>query len=301
MNILVTGASGFLGTAFLSQIKKERLLTDDNIILLTSKEINGYKCIMHKNYTFTKEDFISKGIDRIDLLLHMGAAVPRKSEEFASIFAYKFSENVVNTAWLINHIPSIPKKIVYISTVSIYKSDSIIRESTPILPSDMYGASKFLCEAYLKHLADEKGVILQILRLGQIYGEGEERYSKIVSSFVKQLVEGKTITVFGTGEEKRSMLYIEDCVRYIIAAMQFNDSQAPVNIAASEAISILDIIKLISRCCGKKEKILLEPDKPNRSIIYDTMRKSDLFHIDETDYETGISNYCKYYIKKYGG
>ena len=42
MNILVTGASGFLGTAFIEYIRKENLFSADNVILLTSKKIEGY-------------------------------------------------------------------------------------------------------------------------------------------------------------------------------------------------------------------------------------------------------------------
>lgn len=300
MNILITGASGFLGTAFLNYIKKNNIYLEDRIILLTSKQIEGYECVLHKNYTFTKEDFISQGIVKIDLLFHLGAAVPRKSDEFGTEFVYKFSRNIICTAWLMNNLPSNPSKIVYISTVSVYEKEDVISESTHIQTGDMYGASKLMCEAYLLHIAQEKHIIIQILRLGQIYGEGEEVYSKILSFFVKQVFEENIITIYGTGDEKRSMLYVEDCIKYILAASKMNCYKGPINIASGDPISVLDIISLVKKGCNKEPKIVKDVSKKSQSIVYNTEKKNRLFNIKETNYETGILNYCKYYVERYG-
>ena len=61
MNILITGATGFVGSRMI-QMKSQLFGKSDRLILLTSREIEGFDCILHKNYKFQKDDFLRKGI-----------------------------------------------------------------------------------------------------------------------------------------------------------------------------------------------------------------------------------------------
>ncbi|MBQ6515643.1 NAD(P)-dependent oxidoreductase [bacterium] len=300
MNILITGATGFVGTAFLQYINDNNLFSADNVILLTSKEISGYKCILHKNYTFTKNDFYENNINKVDIVFHLGASVPKTRKEFGVDYTEKFASNLLNTAHLLENLPSIPKKFIFISSVSVYQDKPEINEDTEIQVTDMYGASKLMCEAYLEKKSKELGFVLQILRLGQIYGEGEETYSKIVSFFVKQAIKNEPITIFGTGNEKRSMLYVKDCAKAIFEASEFDKSIGVVNIAAQNSVTVKELAEIVYKICKKQPDMKYDTNKISQDVIYDVAKMKKHFKITETPYEEGIKNYYNYYINRYG-
>lgn len=295
MKILITGATGFIGTALLKYIKFNNLFLNDTIILLTSKNIDGYNCILHKNYTFTKQDFLDKNINNIDIILHIGASTPKSRHEYQPKHIYKYAYNVKNTIHLYENLPNIPNKFVFISTTDVYQKHEIIDETLPYDYSNIYACSKLMCESFLQRKQQEDNFILQILRLGQIYGEGEERYSKIISSFVKQINEDKQIVIYGNGNEQRSLLYVDDCIKCIIQAMNFDKTTQPCNIVSSHSISIKELALLISKIMDKKTNIHINNSESIESVKYNTKYMNNLYQIKELDYKTGISRYIKYY------
>ena len=298
MNILITGASGFLGLNFLNYIKENNLFKNDEILLLSSKEIDGYNCLLHNNYTFNKEDFKKNCFSKIDVLFHLGASTPKSRDEFKIDYAYKFALNVKNTIHLYENLPNIPEKIVFISSVSVYKDAPVIDENTEISTSDMYGASKIMCEKYLETMSKKDDFTLQILRLGQIYGPGEEIYSKIVSGFVKMVLNNELITIYGDGSDKRSLLNVKDCCKCIYDTHLLDKYISPVNIASSQAITINNIIDSIYSITGNEKNIQYKPSKISNSVVYLTKKMNTYFNIEEKNIYDGIKEYYEYYINK---
>jgi UDP-glucose 4-epimerase len=299
MNILITGAMGFIGSNFLRLARKEEFFINDRVILLTSRVIDNYECVLHADYSFTKDDFIKQGIDRIDIVFHLGAATPRTRAEYEWKYAGKFISNVYNTIHLLENLPNIPKKIIFVSSVSIYKDmGEIINENSPLPDENAYSLSKFICEKYLESKAKENGFILQILRLGQIYGPGEEVYSKIVSGFMKQMINNQEINIFGDGTDVRSMLFVDDCCRCIYQSMFFEEYIMPVNIASSQMITIKDLINLINSFCSSKLSVSYGIDKHMINNVYDNSKMKKYFEISETMLSDGIEKYYEYYINK---
>lgn len=302
MNIVITGATGFLGSALLRYINENELYKNDRIILLTTKNMDGYECILHGDYTFTKKSFLEKGIDSIDILFHLGATTPKISTESGIKDLNRYVCNVTNTIWLLNNIPVPPRKIVFLSSVAVYRSAEVINEETPLEGIDGYGISKLVCESILNEYAKHNDVSLRILRLGQIYGEGEEKYGKIISSFARCILSGRQIILYGDGKAKRSQLYVKDCVKYIIAAANREEAFPPINIAAKRAASIRQMLSWVEKGLGKKAVVKTDFSKSSKDVLYDVSMRNEIFsEIQETDYETGILNFCRYYVKHYGG
>lgn len=306
MNILITGASGFVGKTLLRKIAEESDFAKDNIILLSGTNINGYVCINHNGYTFTKQDFINQGIDSVDAVIHLGSAVPRTKADYLPENEFKFIMNVRNTIHLYENLPSVPQKVIYISSVDVYRgiyqsNGNIISEETPLAADTMYAASKIMCEKYLEEKSKTDNFVLQILRLGQIYGNGEETYSKIVSSFVRQIENDRPVEIFGTGEDLRNQLLVDDCCRCILQAASFNEPKGPVNLVSSQSVSIKDLVLMIYRASGKTPPPPLNIAAANSSSAqanrFDNTRMKQLFSITETPLQTGIEMYVDYYRK----
>lgn len=302
MTVLITGASGFIGKHFIEYAAEK--YGKENIVLLTSSEISGYKCVLHKDYTFTRNDFLDAGIDNIELVFHIGGGVPKNNKENKIENISVLSKNLTYTVHLIENLPNIPKKLVYTSSVSVYEqSEESISEDTNYTEKDLYGISKLMTEVYLLEKSKKLGFVLQILRLGQIYGEGEEKYSKIVSSFLSKLIKKETITVLGDGGALRSNLYVKDVVRYIYEASLQEFSEAPVNICSNQTVSIKTLLEICSKAVSVdlSDYVKFDKSKKGNNISYITTRQESLFpSFVETPLEVGVKNLYSYLRDKYG-
>lgn len=303
MNILITGAAGFVGKTLLRKIASNPFFSKDKTVLLSGTNIDGYTCVLHKDYTFTKADFTKAGIDTIDIVIHLGSAVPRTRTDYLVENGYKFMTNVRNTVHLYENLPNVPKKFIYISSVDvyegIYKSDGrIISEQTPLASDTLYAASKIMCEQYLTEKAKADGFVLQILRFGQIYGIGEEVYSKIVSSFVRQIENGQKIKIFGNGEDFRSQLLVDDCCDCVLKSVFFDESKGPVNLVSAQAVSIKDLVMAVYRITEKTPDVVFGDAPAGRSNRFDNTKMKSLFQMTETPLEEGIRAYVDYYRKE---
>lgn len=299
MNILITGASGFVGKTLLRKMASNPLFSNAKIVLLTGEKIDGYTCVLHKNYTFEKSDFAKAGVDKIDVVIHLGSAVPRTRDDYRIENGSKFMTNVRNTVHLYENLPNIPEKFVFISSIDVYKNDGeVISEQTPLTSDTLYAASKIMCEQYLTEKAKADGFVLQILRFGQIYGIGEEVYSKIVSSFVRQIENGRQIKIFGDGKEFRSQLLVDDCCDCVLKAVSFNESKGPVNLVSDQAVRIKDLVMTIYQIAGKTPDVIFGDAPAGRSNRFDNTKMKTLFKMTETPLEEGIRAYVNYYRKE---
>lgn len=297
MKVLVTGASGFVGKHFLGFIKE--IYGGENIVLLSGAEIPDCACVLHKNYSFSREDFLQKGIDAIDVVYHLGGSVPKSKAENSASNIAALADNVLIAKHLLDNLPCVPKKIIFASTVSVYNDEGkSISESSPFAENDLYGISKLMAESVFERAAKERGFVLQILRLGQIYGEGEEKYEKIISTFLKRLMAGEPIKVWGDGSALRSNLYVKDVAKYIYEASLLDSYKGPVNICSSEPVSIKRIFELCKSLAGGSGA-LYDAEKSAGDIAYDTKKMRELFPcIKETPLEIGVKNLYEYLAGK---
>lgn len=302
MAILITGASGFIGRHFVEYATEK--YGRENLVLLTRDNIPGYNCILHRYYSFTKDDFLNAGIENIDIVFHIGGCTPKNASENTVSNLSSLSKNLSYTVHLLENLPSVPKKFIYISSVSVYaQSEEPVSEETNYTDNDLYGISKLMTEFYLQECAKKEGFALQILRLGQIYGEGEEKYSKIISSFLNKLIEKQQIIVWGDGSVIRSNLYVKDVVRYIYEASLLVNPHAPINICSKQAVSIKELIEICSDVVGVDYMNYVRFDNTRKAgnITYNTARQETIFpNIVETPIEKGINNLYLYLKDKHG-
>ena len=144
---------------------------------------------------------------------------------------------------------------MYLSTLDVYEStDDIISENTPVGPQTMYGWSKLYCEEMVKTFAKENDILFCVLRLGHVYGEGEEKYRKVMPVMIKSALKNEVISIYGDGEALRSFIYIEDVAKAVVNSLMLPSSDV-INIVGNEAISINDLAKKIIELSGNDIKI----------------------------------------------
>ncbi len=291
--ILVTGVSGFIGKHLLKSLIEK--YGASNILALTSKPISDCNYLIHENYTFEKNHFTKNNYESIETIVHAGAFTPKNGKDANNI---KLSNsNIQNTEKLITaDFPSL-KKIIFLSTLDVYNNENVISEESLEKPTSLYGLSKLYCEKMIEKYGDEKKIKTQILRIGHVYGPGEENYQKIIPVSMKNILTNKKISIFGEGLELRAFIYINDVVTAIINCIELDRDIGIVNIVSENSISIKKLVDKIIKLSDTSIEIeLINSTFESRNFIFNNEKLKKYLLKNETDLDDGLRieyNYMK--------
>jgi UDP-glucose 4-epimerase len=284
--ILVTGVSGFIGRHLLSALVEE--YGQENILALSSVKPNlNCHYLNHSDYFFDDDFFIDKGYENIDTIIHAGSFTPKTSKQCNNVF---LSNGNIRTAdrLLSANLPHL-KKIAFLSSIDVYGSVVPITEKSLTAPSSLYGQSKIYCENMIDMFAKQHNLTCQILRIGHVYGPGEEKYQKLIPLTISKLIEAKPIIMFGKGKAIRSFIYIDDVVRAIIKSLELESSGGVINVVGTEQISVHDLLKKVIKISGcnitieQKEYEGIEVDS-----IFDSRKMTSLLGTPEVSLDDGL-------------
>jgi nucleoside-diphosphate-sugar epimerase len=201
MNILLTGATGFLGKEVICQ-------NTNHTIFSLNRKYGNYKC----NLSISIPDFESR---KFDIVIHAAgkAHLVSKKEIINKSF---FDVNVKGTENLLIGIEKsrkLPKSFVFISSVSVYglEQGENINENAPLLAKDPYGLSKIQAERLVIDWCDKNDVICTILRLPLLVGENPPGN---LGAMIKAIQKRYYFNI-GGGKAKKSMVLAEDVARFI--------------------------------------------------------------------------------------
>ncbi|MFY4787733.1 NAD-dependent epimerase/dehydratase family protein [Aliarcobacter butzleri] len=287
--LLLTGTTGFIGQNLLKFIELN-YKSDYEIVLLSSYINENYKTVLHKNYTFNKQDFEKNGILKIDLILHIGAFIPKSGIEANDI--NKSNANIFNTKYLLDNLPNFPEKFIFLSTIDVYgKIETIINESSETNPLTMYGWSKLYCEKLLENWSKENNIILQILRIGHIYGKGEKAYKKVIPVTIEKLKDEKNPQIFGTGNEKRSFLHVDDASNLIMKSIELQKYEGVINLCSSNPYTIKNIVEMLVEISTKEVQIdYIETENRGIDFEFDTSKMNKLLGIEKINIKDGLAD-----------
>jgi UDP-glucose 4-epimerase len=291
-NILITGANGFIGKSLLDYLTKVINMDENHILLLSSKKRDKYETLV-----YDKESYLIPSIKDISGIIHLGAFTPKSPNE-ADNFEYNCG-NILYTKNLLQSIPASIKRFVFISTLDVYHSNvPVIDEKSATNPSTLYGWSKLYCEQMVIKWCECHQIAYQILRLGHIYGQGEDAYNKIIPTTIRKIIKNEAPVIFSKGEEKRSFLNVKDCVRMIWQSYSYPFEETIVNLVSKQSISILGIIEIIIQLSGKdlKPEILNQPIAV-RNFVFDNQLMRKLFGEEQIELLDGIRDEYNYFLK----
>ena len=289
--ILITGASGFIGSHLLSSIIE--IYGQEKILALTSKATSKCKYLLHNDYFFDDDYFVNSGFDNIDTILHLGAFTPKSNVD--ANYIKGSNSNISSTTKLLNsNLPKL-KKFIFFSTLDVYAYDNPITEITLLSPSSLYGHSKVYCEQMITAWAVQKNICHQILRIGHVYGEGEEKYKKIIPITMQRLLSNTPLQMYGDGSEIRSFIYIQDVVNAVINVLKIKNYAGIINLVGDEKISIKELVNEIITISGMNSKIdLIEKTTPTRDLVFNNSKMRELLCIPEFGLKEGLVNEWNY-------
>ena len=130
-------------------------------------------------------------------------------------------------------------------------------DAYPALPEDGYGWEKLFSERMCRHFAEDFGITCRVARYHNVYGPhgtwsgGRE---KAPAAICRKVIEAKrsgihTIHIWGTGEQTRSFMFIDDCIRGTEMIMQ-SDIDEPINLGSSELVTINQLVDIAEEMAG---------------------------------------------------
>jgi nucleoside-diphosphate-sugar epimerase len=201
MKLLLTGASGFLGTVILNCLS------------------NTYKIntLGRKNANLVHDLVIEQPVINDDYQIVVHAAGKAHSVPKTAFEKQRFYDvNVTGTQKLLDGLekaPSLPKSFVYISSVAVYGKESghLIEEDSELLAKDPYGKSKILAEGIVSHWCNEHNVICAILRLPLLAGANPPGNLK---AMINGISKGYYFNIAG-GNARKSLVLAKDVANLI--------------------------------------------------------------------------------------
>lgn len=142
-------------------------------------------------------------------------------------------------------------------------------DAYPAMPEDGYGWEKLFSERMCRHFREDFGVETRVARYHNVYGPngtwigGREKAPAAICRKVAQAVIGgtNTIEIWGDGEQTRSFMYIDDCVKGTRAILG-SEILEPINLGSSELVSINQLVDIVESIAGVTLERVYQIDAP---------------------------------------
>ena len=285
MKLLITGASGFIGSRLVRAASA--LLGTENVIAFSSTSTHPCPSVVYRGSNFDLSETDNALLGTAEVLIHVGAFIPKDRLQANAID--ECNGNISFTEKLLALPLGSLKRVIYISTVDVYEPAELTTEDTLTLPGSLYGWSKLYCEHMTSIFAASRGMASQILRVGHVYGPGEEVYAKFLPKAIKNVLAGVAVELWGDGSEIRSMIYIDDVVAAILQARNLPADLGPINVVGGVPVSMRALLDNLTRVSGHKVAITeREVGADKRNYIFDNAKMRQHLLPIETDLVSGL-------------
>ena len=271
MNVVVTGAAGFIGSHICERLIKSNKIRKISAIdhLKDGKLRNLKDALKSSKLKFFKCDIrnkkkLNKIFSSHDVIIHLAALsdiVPSIEEPMDYL-----ETNINGTLNILETMRQTKiKKIIYAASSSCYgipkkyptKENELIDARYP------YSFSKFIGESLIQHWSKIYKINFMSLRLFNVYGTRSRTngaYGAALGVFLKQKLERKPFTVVGDGNQKRDFIHVKDVAEAFYKCLLSKNKNQIINIGYGKPTSINEMLKIIG---GKKVFIPKRPGEPN--------------------------------------
>ena len=273
MNILLLGATGFIGTNLVLSLAKD----ESNTITVIGKNRTHFLAIEKlklPNVTFieshlTMETDFASLVNNQEVVYHLiSTTVPTTSNQHIS---EELKENVVLSSNLFDAcVKKEVEKVVFLSsggTVYGKEASCPLGEETPTNPISSYGIQKVTIEKLLYLYNYLYGMDYRIIRLSNPYGPYQRPNGVLgaVTTFTYKALKGEEITVYGDGSVVRDFIFIDDAIRGIINIVNGKNNFHTFNLGSGYGTSIRSVLSEIESTLGIK-----------MDVVYKESRKVDV-------------------------
>jgi dTDP-glucose 4,6-dehydratase len=275
---LVTGGAGFIGSWLSKDLLKKgyRVICVDD--LSTGKIENLMEIKTHKNFSFKKLDINKKIkiLEKIDYIFHL--ASPAIPFDYLKDPVKTAITNSVGTINVLNLAKEKHAKFLLASSSDIYGDPQIHPQREEhmghvdhISRKSCYYEGKRFSETMTQIFHKIHNVDTNVVRIFNTYGPNMRKDGTAISIFIRQCIKNDTVTINGTGEQKRSFCYTQDIVNGMEYAMFSNYTGEIFNLGSSDEITINELLEHVKRITKSSSKIIYKkmPEEDPMRVIPD--------------------------------
>ena len=313
MNILVLGATGFIGR----NITEKLALNPDYNVYAVNFRSPQYESrnVKWLNVNLCEIEQVKGLFNNIDIVIQ-AAATTSGADEIINRPETHVTVNAIMNSLILREISNQNvKHFIFFSCTTMYQSNSEKKQkendfdrNLPIYDKYMgVGYTKIyienLCEFYSK-LCNTK---FSVIRHTNVYGPYDKfdlkRSHVMGATITKGMHSNESIEVWGTGSEIRDLLYIDDLVELVQLVFQKQKDKFLIfNAGSDQGISVTELVNKVCHAANKHLKILYRKDKPNLdfSFISDSSKAYQKFGwVAQTSLEVGLNRTIKWWKNNY--
>jgi nucleoside-diphosphate-sugar epimerase len=280
---LVTGGAGFIGShivrALLEQGEMVRVL--DNFSSGKRENLEGLSTAKKNANRFEvvegdvrNESVVADAVRDVEVIFHEAAfvSVPESMEKPQTCF----DVNITGTSILFEAARKAGvRRAVVASSAAVYGAPDALplKEDMPLRPPSPYAVSKRVDEMFAQLYTGSFGLEVAALRYFNVYGprqRPDSMYAAAVPIFIRRLLDGKPITIFGDGGQTRDLIFVRDVVRANLIASEHPFAAGKVfNICTGQSTRLLDLLKVLFNLFPNSPKPVLAP--PRAGDIYKSL------------------------------
>lgn len=307
MKILVTGGAGFIGSNTVDYLIKKNF-----DVTVVDNLSTGFKELLNPEAEFFEGSFgdkklLEKALKGVEAVIHLGAFSSVEESVKNPLKYYK--NNLADSVVLLEEMRKKNiEKLIFSSSASVYGEPKKIpvTEASELNPISPYGETKLGLEKILELYFHSFGLKSISLRYFNAFGPKElhEPETHAIPNFIKAVLEGKKINVFGSGKQQRDFVFVKDLVKaHVLALEELDEIGFEVfNVGSGESCSVKEVIDLVFDLTGKKTAVnFLPPRKGDpRKLTADISKiKKKLHWKPETDFKASISKTIEFFKENY--
>lgn len=312
---LITGGAGFIGSYLVRALlnnKDLRITVIDNFDPFYSRRIKllnteGFEkhhqiLMLDRNLDDLSSLELQKILpQKVDVVIHLAAKAGVRPS-INNPLAYQRT-NILGTQMLLNFAKeSGVKQFVFASSSSVYGVNKNLpwNEEEQLHPISPYAMTKLAGEMAGHVFSRLYGIRFIALRFFTVYGPSQ-RPDLAIHKFVKSILLGQPITMYGNGSTSRDYTYIDDIVQGVLSAVKYNQSVFEIiNLGNSYAVTLQQLVSAIEEVVGKKAMIDHQPEQAGdvpQTFADITKAKRLLNYQPETELKEGLKNFYEWFLK----
>jgi dTDP-glucose 4,6-dehydratase len=302
---VVSGGAGFIGSHLCETLLARGLsvLALDNLITGSRENLKSFEG--NPDFEFRQAD-VNHGIfigGDVRYVLHF--ASPASPPQYDANPIHTLKVGTVGTMNMLGLARAKEATFLLASTSEVY-GDPLVHPQpegywgnvNPIGPRGCYDEAKRCAEAFAMAYHRAHAVDTRIVRIFNTHGPRMQvSDGRAVPNFMAQAIRGEPLTVYGDGTQTRSLCYVSDLVRGILANLEHGDAM-PVNLGNPHEVTVLQLAETIVRIAGSKSEIVhreLPVDDPKQRRPDITHARSALGWEPEVKLEDGLRRTLEYF------
>ena len=259
---VVSGGAGFIGSHLCTALLDSGMSVVALDNLLTGSPDNLRGLLAHPDFEFRKANVNEHVMVDGDVRYVLHFASPASPPQYDANPIHTLKVGTLGTMNMLGLARAKDATFLLASTSEVY-GDPLVHPQpetywgnvNPIGPRGCYDEAKRCAEAFAMAYHKAHGVDTRIIRIFNTHGPRMQVLDgRAVPNFMAQAIRGEPLTVYGDGSQTRSLCYVSDLVRGVLAVLERGD-ELPVNLGNPEEVTVLELAETIVRLAGSKSTI----------------------------------------------